>query len=81
MIFAELIRDIIFDSYAGTPLPDYLVDWQIRLKISQWEGSTGRSHAMLKNRMESLMTDTIGWIACDFLFSSLREMHHHGINI
>ena len=49
----------------------------------QWERSIGRSYAILKNQMESDgvdMRDSIGWIAYDDVFLSLREMHY-GRNI
>ena len=61
-------------------MPDYLVVWWIGLKIGQWEDTIRRPYAVLKNRMEFDMSDSIGWIAFYHLFLSLREMHY-GINI
>ena len=64
---------------AGVPLPDYSMVWRIGGKIWQWERIIGRSDAILKNRMESEglcdISDSMGWIASDYLFLSLREMH------
>ena len=49
--------------FSRCPLHDYLVVWQVGWKIEQWEHTIGWSDAILKNRMESDVSDWIGWIA------------------
>ena len=55
-------------------------DCKIGWKIGQWERTIGRLYAILKNRMDFDMSDSIGWIAYNSLFLSLGKMHY-GIDI
>ena len=56
------------------------IRWKIGGKIGQWERTIGRSDAILKNRMDFDISDSIEWIASDYLFLSLRKVHYE-INI
>ena len=72
---------------AGVPKPDYKmvwwIGWEIWWKIGQLVAQSDDRKRFWRigwNQMENYMSDSIGWIAYNYLFLSLREMHY-GINI
>ena len=58
----EELKDLTQVKPAPHP-PDYLTVLRISWKIGQWDRTSGGTYAILKNRMEPDMSDSIGGIA------------------
>ena len=69
----------------SVPLPDYLIvwwiGWRIGWKIGQWECTIGRSHVILKNRMESVGVWHVKLDRMNRMPFYISIEMHYGVNI